>query len=140
LENWSNEWPRPLKSNIFRCCSCYPLLAKPITRAELILGKWLGTWTAPVVATLLFYALIFSIVDAYLTTAYWLEGSIRRPDVAEAILREAQLNNPKDYRAINARAKIAFWDRGMTGRRRCFSTPRSSSGRAARTSRIENAD
>ena len=40
----------------------YPLLAKPITRAELILGKWLGTWTAPAVATLLFYAVIFSMV------------------------------------------------------------------------------
>ena len=40
----------------------YPLLAKPITRAELILGKWLGTWTAPAAATLLFYAVIFSMV------------------------------------------------------------------------------
>jgi tetratricopeptide (TPR) repeat protein len=47
-------------------------------------------------------------VDAYLTTAFWLEGSIRRPDVAEAILREAQLNNPRDYRVINARAKMLF--------------------------------
>jgi len=47
-------------------------------------------------------------VDAYLTTAYWLEGSIRRPDVAEAILREAQLNNPRDYRVVNARAKMLF--------------------------------
>ena len=40
----------------------YPLLAKPITRAELILGKWLGTWTAPAMGTLLFYAVIFSMV------------------------------------------------------------------------------
>jgi tetratricopeptide (TPR) repeat protein len=47
-------------------------------------------------------------IDAYLTTAYWLEGSIRRPDVAEAVLREAQLNNPNDYRVINARAKMLF--------------------------------
>ena len=47
-------------------------------------------------------------VEAYLTTAYWLEESIRRPDVAEAILREAQLNNPKDYRVINARARRLF--------------------------------
>ena len=47
-------------------------------------------------------------VDAYLTTAYWLEGSIRRPDVAEAVLREAQMNNPKDYRVINERAKMLF--------------------------------
>jgi tetratricopeptide (TPR) repeat protein len=47
-------------------------------------------------------------VDAYLTTAFWLEGAIQRPDVAEAVLREAQLNNPKDYRVINARAKMLF--------------------------------
>ena len=40
----------------------YPLLAKPITRAELIVGKWLGTWTAPAVATLLFYLVVFSTV------------------------------------------------------------------------------
>src|SRR3989339_2045007 len=30
----------------------FPLLAKPITRAELIAGKWLGTWTATTVATI----------------------------------------------------------------------------------------
>ena len=47
-------------------------------------------------------------VEAYLTTAYWLEESIRRPDVAEAVLREAQWNNPKDYRVINERAKMLF--------------------------------
>ena len=47
-------------------------------------------------------------VEAYLTTAFWLEDSIQRPDVAEAVLREAQLNNPKDYRVINARAKMLF--------------------------------
>ncbi len=40
----------------------YPLLAKPITRIELILGKWLGTWTAPAAATVLFYVVIFSMV------------------------------------------------------------------------------
>lgn len=47
-------------------------------------------------------------VDAYLTTAYWLTDSILRPDVADAVLREAQLNNPQDYRVINARAKLLF--------------------------------
>ena len=47
-------------------------------------------------------------VEAYLTTAYWLEGAIRRPDIAEAVLREAQINNPKDYRVINARARMLF--------------------------------
>lgn len=47
-------------------------------------------------------------VDAYLTTAYWLQESIERPDIADAVLREAQWNNPKDYRVINARAKMLF--------------------------------
>ena len=32
------------------------LLAKPVTRAELIAGKWLGAWTAVVVCTLAFHA------------------------------------------------------------------------------------
>jgi tetratricopeptide (TPR) repeat protein len=47
-------------------------------------------------------------VDAYLTTAYWLEESVRMPEVAEAVLREAQRNNPTDYRVINERAKMLF--------------------------------
>ena len=47
-------------------------------------------------------------VEAYLTTAFWLDGAIGRPDVAEAVLREAQINNPRDYRVINARAKMLF--------------------------------
>lgn len=42
----------------------YPLLAKPITRAELLLGKWLGVWTAAVAATILFYLLVVAIVAA----------------------------------------------------------------------------
>ena len=40
----------------------FPLLAKPITRAELIAGKWLGTWTATTVATIGFYILVSGIV------------------------------------------------------------------------------
>ena len=39
----------------------YPLLAKPVTRGELILGKWLGTWTAAAAATAVFYVLVFSV-------------------------------------------------------------------------------
>ena len=54
-------------------------------------------------------------VDAYLTTVYWLGGSIQRPDLAEAVLREAQMNNPKDYRVINERAKI-FFETGNDGK------------------------
>ncbi len=40
----------------------YPLLAKPITRMELLLGKWLGTWTCSAVATALFYGVVFTVV------------------------------------------------------------------------------
>lgn len=36
----------------------FPLLAKPISRLELILGKWLGCWSAAAFATLCFYALL----------------------------------------------------------------------------------
>lgn len=40
----------------------YPLLAKPITRLEFILGKWLGAWTAAGAATLAFHALVVLVV------------------------------------------------------------------------------
>lgn len=40
----------------------YPLLAKPITRAELLLGKWLGGWTAVAAATVVFYAVLMAVV------------------------------------------------------------------------------
>ncbi|MDP6525201.1 MAG: ABC transporter permease [Kiritimatiellia bacterium] len=40
----------------------FPLLAKPITRFELVLGKWLGAWSIVCVATLLFYALVALVV------------------------------------------------------------------------------
>jgi tetratricopeptide (TPR) repeat protein len=47
-------------------------------------------------------------VVAYLTTAYWLSSALRRPDVADQVLIEAQMANPKDYRVLLERAKIAF--------------------------------
>lgn len=34
----------------------FPLLAKPVSRAELVLGKWLGAWAIACAATLSFYA------------------------------------------------------------------------------------
>ena len=40
----------------------YPLLAKPITRMELLLGKWLGAWSIVSAATLVFYMLVCAVV------------------------------------------------------------------------------
>ncbi len=42
----------------------YPLLAKPVTRREVLLGKWLGAWSAAAAATLLFYALVLGVALA----------------------------------------------------------------------------
>ncbi len=39
-----------------------PLLAKPIRRGELIVGKWLGAWSAVSTAVLTFYLLTLSLV------------------------------------------------------------------------------
>ena len=49
----------------------YSLLAKPITRLELILGKWLGAWTIVVAATFCFYCLLMGVV--------YLHGGAFRP-------------------------------------------------------------
>ena len=40
----------------------YPLLAKPITRGELVVGKWLGAWSASAACTLLFYGVILAVL------------------------------------------------------------------------------
>lgn len=40
----------------------YPLLAKPIRRGELIVGKWLGSWSITAVSTTAFYVLVSLIV------------------------------------------------------------------------------
>ena len=40
----------------------FPLLAKPITRMELLLGKWAGAWSVVTTATALFYALVLAVV------------------------------------------------------------------------------
>jgi len=42
----------------------FPLLAKPVTRLELVLGKWLGAWSVVTAALLLFYALVMVVVLA----------------------------------------------------------------------------
>ncbi len=39
----------------------FSLLAKPVTRLELLLGKWLGAWTIVGVATVMFYVLVFGV-------------------------------------------------------------------------------
>ncbi len=43
----------------------YPLLAKPITRGELVLGKWLGSWSVVSCATAVFYLLVALVVKIY---------------------------------------------------------------------------
>lgn len=42
----------------------FSLLAKPITRIELILGKWLGAWSVVCAAVFIFYALVMTVVAA----------------------------------------------------------------------------
>lgn len=40
----------------------FPLLAKPVSRAEVLLGKWLGAWIVTGAATLVFYGLLALLV------------------------------------------------------------------------------
>lgn len=40
----------------------FPLLAKPVSRGELLVGKWLGSWTMAAVATAVFYAVLILVV------------------------------------------------------------------------------
>jgi len=40
----------------------FSLLAKPVSRFEVVTGKWLGAWTTVLAATLVFYALIAGVV------------------------------------------------------------------------------
>lgn len=39
----------------------FPLLARPVTQAEIIIGKWLGAWSIVTVATFCFYALVIGV-------------------------------------------------------------------------------
>ncbi len=55
----------------------YPLLAKPVSRLEVILGKWLGAWSVVCAATLCFYALLVAVAVARGSPFRWeslLEG------------------------------------------------------------------
>ena len=40
----------------------FPLLAKPISRLELVLGKWVGAWSVVSAATFVLYALVIVVV------------------------------------------------------------------------------
>jgi len=60
----------------------FPLLAKPVTRAELLLGKWLGSWTSSVFAAFAFYLVIV------LLTAFR-GGAVNRPCLVQAFLLHA---------------------------------------------------
>lgn len=40
----------------------FPLLAKPVSRMQLIVGKWLGCWTASVCATAAFLAFLLAVI------------------------------------------------------------------------------
>lgn len=57
----------------------FPLLAKPVTRFDLVAGKWLGSWTVVCAAVLCFYVLIQVLVTAMggrLSPAAMLQGYI----------------------------------------------------------------
>jgi uncharacterized membrane protein (DUF485 family) len=47
-----------------RTGTIFPLLAKPVTRLQLIIGKWLGAWGIAGVSSLVFYILLIGIVIA----------------------------------------------------------------------------
>jgi Cu-processing system permease protein len=60
----------------------YSLLAKPVTRMELLLGKWLGAWSMAIVATAVFYLLVLGVT--------WLRGgSFVMDSLAQAFLLHA---------------------------------------------------
>lgn len=39
----------------------FPLLAKPLSRAELLIGKWIGAWSISCVATVIFYTIAMAL-------------------------------------------------------------------------------
>ncbi len=57
----------------------FPLLAKPVNRWSLIIGKWLGAWSIVVVATALFYIFLVGIV-------IWRGGGFGTALLAQALM------------------------------------------------------
>ncbi len=55
----------------------FPMLAKPITRAEFLLGKWLGAWVISMSATAAFYFLVMLVTR-------WRGGSFQYVVLAQA--------------------------------------------------------
>ena len=72
----------------------FPLLAKPVSRAQVILGKFLGCWLATALALLMFYAFFAIIVGSREQTwpinlylqAYWMQLAMLAVVIAMALL------------------------------------------------------
>lgn len=60
----------------------YTVLSKPLSRASLLIGKWLGVWTAGAAATALFYAVTIA-------TAAWRGGGVDALTLAQALALHA---------------------------------------------------
>lgn len=59
-------------------------------------------------------------VEAYVVAAFWLAGDGGRPDLAERVLNEARLNNPKDYRVYLEKGRLALKKNALTEAARAF--------------------
>ena len=57
----------------------FPLLAKPVTRGNVILGKWLGAWSIVAAATCMFYLLLAGIV-------FWRGGDFGAVILVQAVI------------------------------------------------------
>jgi ABC-type transport system involved in multi-copper enzyme maturation permease subunit len=60
----------------------YALLAKPVSRLEVLAGKWLGAWAVSVAATLAFYLVVWGVVA-------WRGGRLEGVTLAQAVLLHA---------------------------------------------------
>ena len=78
----------------------FPLLAKPVTRGHVILGKWLGSWSVVSAATGVFYLLLVGVVGerggsfggAILSQAFFLHLGLLGIIAALGILFSTRLN------------------------------------------------
>jgi len=59
-------------------------------------------------------------VETYLVASFWLAGEAGRPDLALDVLREAEENNPKEYRIWLERGRILLRDRRLAEAARAF--------------------